>query len=105
MGNPLQAAIDHHQHGRLHDAAQVYQAVLASNPYDTDALHLLGVVDPVPETFLLVTGRLELHGVSDFDAVARRLVARRGGTGGGRGAERARNCVRPLTRRPLAPWY
>jgi tetratricopeptide (TPR) repeat protein len=44
MENPLQAAIQHHERGRLHDAAQVYQAILARNPYDTDALHLLGVV-------------------------------------------------------------
>jgi tetratricopeptide (TPR) repeat protein len=41
---PLQIAIKHHQAGRLRQAEQLYRQILASNPRDAAALHLLGVV-------------------------------------------------------------
>jgi tetratricopeptide (TPR) repeat protein len=41
---PLQVAIEHHQAGRLRQAEQLYRQILASNPRDAAALHLLGVV-------------------------------------------------------------
>ncbi len=44
MQDPLQAAIQHHQFGRLQEAGRIYQSVLARNPNHPDALHLLGVV-------------------------------------------------------------
>jgi tetratricopeptide (TPR) repeat protein len=44
MQDPLQAAIQHHQLGRLQEAGRIYQSVLARNPNHPDALHLLGVV-------------------------------------------------------------
>jgi tetratricopeptide (TPR) repeat protein len=44
MQDPLQVAIQHHQLGRLHEAARSYQSILARNPNHPDALHLLGVV-------------------------------------------------------------
>jgi tetratricopeptide (TPR) repeat protein len=44
MGNDLSIALQHHQQGRLAQAAQQYQAILAANPDDADALHLLGVL-------------------------------------------------------------
>jgi tetratricopeptide (TPR) repeat protein len=43
MDDPLQAAIQQHQLGRLQDAARLYQAILARNPNHPDALHLLGI--------------------------------------------------------------
>ncbi len=44
MPGSLQAAVEHHQAGRLREAAAVYRAILDANPMDADALHLLGVV-------------------------------------------------------------
>jgi tetratricopeptide (TPR) repeat protein len=44
MQDPLQAAIQHHQLGRLQEAGRIYQSVLERNPNHPDALHLLGVV-------------------------------------------------------------
>src|SRR5579884_598130 len=44
MQDPMQIAIQHHQAGRLHEAGRIYQSVLARNPNDPDALHLLGLV-------------------------------------------------------------
>ena len=44
MENELGLALEHHQHGRLSPAAGLYQSLLAQNPNDVDALHLLGVV-------------------------------------------------------------
>jgi tetratricopeptide (TPR) repeat protein len=44
MSNALSVALQHHQQGRLALAAQQYQAILASNPEDAEALHLLGVL-------------------------------------------------------------
>lgn len=40
----LSRAIQWHQNGRLDQAAQLYQGVLARDPTQVDALHLLGVV-------------------------------------------------------------
>lgn len=40
----MQIAIDHHQAGRLDQAADLYQQILAAQPDHADALHLLGVL-------------------------------------------------------------
>lgn len=40
----LQMAIDHQQHGRLAQAEQIYRAILAKQPSNADALHLLGIL-------------------------------------------------------------
>ena len=40
----LAAAVGHHQAGRLPAAAEMYQRVLAVEPHNADALHLLGVI-------------------------------------------------------------
>ena len=39
----LQAALAHHQAGRLREAEALYRTVLAADPRNADALHLLGV--------------------------------------------------------------
>ena len=59
---PLNAAIAHHQAGRLKEADAAYRQVLAAMPKHFDAMHLLGVV-------ALQTGRLdEAHAlISDGD--------------------------------------
>jgi tetratricopeptide (TPR) repeat protein len=44
MQDDFTIALHHHLSGRLDQAAQLYQAVLAHNPEHADALHLLGVV-------------------------------------------------------------
>ena len=44
MPDTLHIALQHHQHGRLHEAAQFYQTLLAVQPGHLEALHLLGVV-------------------------------------------------------------
>lgn len=44
MSQTIQDGIAHHQAGRLADAEQVYRALLARNPKDADALHLLGTL-------------------------------------------------------------
>src|SRR6516225_9546858 len=44
MPDTLLFALHHHQHGRLHEAAQLYQTLLAVQPGHLEALHLLGVV-------------------------------------------------------------
>lgn len=44
MPDLLSIAMDHHQHGRLDQAAHIYQSLLATNPRHADALHLLGVL-------------------------------------------------------------
>ncbi len=41
----METAVAHHQAGRLEDAAQIYEQVLATAPDHTDALHLLGLID------------------------------------------------------------
>lgn len=40
----LQSAISHHQAGRLADAELIYKQILAAEPTQPDALHLLGVL-------------------------------------------------------------
>lgn len=40
----FQQAFTHHQHGRLAEAARLYQSVLQQTPRHFDALHLLGVI-------------------------------------------------------------
>jgi tetratricopeptide (TPR) repeat protein len=40
----LAAAIRHHQAGRLHEAELLYRQILAREPANADALHLLGVI-------------------------------------------------------------
>src|SRR6185295_4213946 len=39
----LQAALAHHQAGRLREAEALYRELLAAEPGNSDALHLLGV--------------------------------------------------------------
>ena len=41
----LQAGVRHQQAGRLREAAEIYQNLLARQPHCADALHLLGVVE------------------------------------------------------------
>lgn len=40
----LRRAYEHHQHGRLHEAQLLYEELLARDPRQVDALHLLGVL-------------------------------------------------------------
>ncbi|HEY1684881.1 MAG TPA: tetratricopeptide repeat protein, partial [Tepidisphaeraceae bacterium] len=40
----LQSAVDHHRAGRLPQAERLYRAILAEQPQNPDALHLLGVL-------------------------------------------------------------
>ena len=40
----LETALAHHRQGRLHEAEALYRQVLASEPNQADALHLLGLV-------------------------------------------------------------
>ena len=40
----LQAALQHHQAGRLREAEAIYRQILQSEPDHPDALHLLGVI-------------------------------------------------------------
>ena len=44
MENKLAEAIQHHEQGRLEQAALIYQSILKKNSSDVDALHLLGVI-------------------------------------------------------------
>jgi tetratricopeptide (TPR) repeat protein len=44
MPDILHQAVRQHQHGRLDEAARLYQAILAVQPGHPEALHLLGVV-------------------------------------------------------------
>lgn len=44
MQDDLRTALGLHQDGRLDQAAQLYQKILATDPRQADALHLLGVV-------------------------------------------------------------
>lgn len=43
--DPLQEALRLHQSGQLKRAEEIYRQILASNPDDADALHLLGVTE------------------------------------------------------------
>src|ERR1700722_18889893 len=40
----LQVAARHHQNGRLADAEALYRKILAADPNQSDALHLLGLI-------------------------------------------------------------
>jgi len=40
----LQLALEHHNAGRLQEAEQIYRQVLANQPANADALHLLGMI-------------------------------------------------------------
>ena len=44
----LAIAIEHHQAGRLQAAEQVYRQILAVEPNQADAWHLLGVIQRRP---------------------------------------------------------
>jgi predicted TPR repeat methyltransferase len=44
VGDVLAIALEHHQAGRVQEAAQIYRQVLSVSPQNTDALHLLGLV-------------------------------------------------------------
>jgi len=44
IANRLEAGIKHQQAGRLADAEECYRHVLAAQPDNADALHLLGVI-------------------------------------------------------------
>jgi cytochrome c-type biogenesis protein CcmH/NrfG len=43
MPDPLATAIQHHQDGRVKEAEALYRQVLAAEPDNPEALHLLGV--------------------------------------------------------------
>ena len=40
----LEAAIAHHQAGRLQEAERLYKEIIRANPEHADAIHLLGVI-------------------------------------------------------------
>ena len=40
----LQTGLEHHQAGRFAEAETIYRQILAANPGDADALHLLGIL-------------------------------------------------------------
>ena len=40
----MNAALQHHQHGRFWEAEQIYKQILAINPRHPDSLHLLGMI-------------------------------------------------------------
>ncbi len=44
MGDDLEAAIELHQNGAFEQAARIYQNILARDPHQADALHLLGLL-------------------------------------------------------------
>src|SRR5690348_5860173 len=66
----LQLAVGHHTAGRLSDAADLYQQILAVDPRHADATHLLGVVahqsgDP-PTAVTLIKAAIQLDGEQAF---------------------------------------
>ena len=44
ISEALAIAIQHHQAGRLQAAEQIYRQILAVEPNQADAIHLLGVI-------------------------------------------------------------
>ena len=44
ISEALAIAIQHHQSGRLQAAEQIYRQILAVDPNQADAIHLLGVI-------------------------------------------------------------
>ncbi len=61
----LRAAIEHHQQGRIEQAARLYEAILAQVPDHPDALHLLGLITlqrgDAARTVALVSRAIEVH--------------------------------------------
>jgi Tfp pilus assembly protein PilF len=67
----LARAIEHHRHGRLEEAAALYESLIGERPEDANALHLLGVVSlqrgDANRAVELIGRALALHpGVADF---------------------------------------
>jgi tetratricopeptide (TPR) repeat protein len=67
----LAAALSHHQAGRLPEAESIYRGILAAEPENADALHLLGVLERQssrPSSAVeLIRRAIELNGkVPDF---------------------------------------
>lgn len=44
LDDKLQAAIEHHQSGRLQEAEKLYKEIIRADPEHADAIHLLGVI-------------------------------------------------------------
>ncbi len=44
MPDPLATAVQHHQDGRVAEAEALYRQILAAEPDNSEALHLLGVL-------------------------------------------------------------
>jgi protein O-GlcNAc transferase len=61
----LALALQHHQAGRLRDAQSIYQKILAADPNNPDALHLLGLLYSQtghhPQAIELVRRAIHLH--------------------------------------------
>ena len=45
ISEALAIAVQHHQAGRLQAAEQIYRQILAAEPNQADAWHLLGVIN------------------------------------------------------------
>ncbi|WP_044561678.1 tetratricopeptide repeat protein, partial [Azospirillum sp. B4] len=73
VGEVLAVALEHHRAGRLADACALYFSLLAQEPEQPDALHLLGVATAQTgrpgEAEPLIARAITLHpGVADFHA-------------------------------------
>ncbi|MDE1147558.1 MAG: tetratricopeptide repeat protein [Azospirillaceae bacterium] len=73
VGEVLAVALDHHRAGRLADASALYSSLLAQEPDQPDALHLLGVATAqagrAAEAEPLIARAIALHpGVADYHA-------------------------------------
>ncbi|MBB6250028.1 tetratricopeptide repeat protein [Nitrospirillum iridis] len=73
VGEVLAVALEHHRAGRLADACALYSSLLAQEPEQPDALHLLGVATAqrggAVEAEPLIARAIALHpGVADFHA-------------------------------------
>ncbi|HYD69447.1 tetratricopeptide repeat-containing glycosyltransferase family protein [Azospirillum sp.] len=66
----LLAAVRHHQEGRLDPAESLYRALLARDPANSDALHLLGVIAYQRKEYSTAIGlirrALDLRNVADY---------------------------------------
>ncbi|TWB19007.1 tetratricopeptide repeat protein [Nitrospirillum amazonense] len=74
IAEALQAALDHHQAGRLAEARILYGRILAVAPDTPDALYLLGVLDAQAGHFDAAAAGLERALVLRPEAVAYRLT-------------------------------